>query len=64
MNVIVTYGHSREENDFLVKEVLERLGESNMKLNISGAQFVQTEVKLLEVTLNGKGIKLPEIKTN
>lgn len=64
MNVVVTYGHSREEHDFLVKEVLERLGESNMKLNISRAQFVQAEVKLLEVTLNGKGIKLPEIKTN
>lgn len=64
MDDIVVYSKTVEGHDELIREVLTRLRNNNMRLNPSKVQFSQTEVKLLGVTLNGKDIKPSEIKKN
>ena len=64
MDDIVVYSKSIEDHDKIVNEVLRRLSENNMKLNVNKIQFCQQEVKLLGVTLNGCEIVPSEIKKN
>ncbi|KAF9758262.1 Retrovirus-related Pol polyprotein from transposon [Nosema granulosis] len=64
MDDIVIYGKTKEEHDRLCREVISRLAKNNMKLNKSKIQYCKEEVKLLGVTVNGRDIKLSEVKKN
>lgn len=64
MDDIVVYSKNMEEHGKIVREVLKRLSENNMKLNMSKVQFGQLEVKLLGITLNWKDKVPSEIKKN
>ncbi|KAF9760691.1 Retrovirus-related Pol polyprotein from transposon [Nosema granulosis] len=64
MDDIVVYSRSIREHTIFLREVLKRLRENNIRLNVTKIQFCQPEVKLLGVRLNGKDIIPSEIKKN
>lgn len=64
MDDIVVYSRNIREHSIVLREVLKRLRENNMRLNVGKIQFCKPKVKPLGVTLNGKDIIPSEIKKN
>lgn len=61
---ILIHAKTLNEHDRLVKMVLTKLRENNLKVNIKKTQFAVQEAKLLGLTINGKE-KIPlEVKKN
>jgi Reverse transcriptase (RNA-dependent DNA polymerase) len=64
MDDIVVHAREEEEHDGLLRELLTRLEENNMRVNPGKVQFKLQEVKLLGVTINGMDQTPSEVKKN
>lgn len=62
MDDIVVHARSMERHDELLEEVLKRLSENNLRVNIDKVQFCRESVKLLGVTIDGIEQTPSEIK--
>ena len=57
MDDILVHGRSREEHDERLRQVLQRLSDLGMTLNLEKCKFAQTSVRFLGHVIDGSGIK-------
>ncbi|KRH93375.1 putative LTR retrotransposon [Pseudoloma neurophilia] len=59
---IIIYGKSEEEHDKILEEVLEKLNQKNLNVNIKKMQIKKKEINFLGQIIYGKEVKMPKEK--
>ena len=59
---IIVYGKDRNDHDRALKEVFERLKQSNLTLNIDKCEFYKSELRFMGHILSKEGIKIDDAK--